>query len=228
MTRLVALLPMKGHSERVPNKNLREFNGRPLCHWMLNTLDAVPVVDEVVVDTDSAEIAEAARRFDATVLDRPEELRGDHVPMNEIILHDIARVDADHCLQTHCTNPLLRPETISEAIAAFREGDGDSLFSVTPLQTRLWDADGEPINHERDELKRTQDLPPVYEENSNLYLFTRESVERRENRIGDDPEMFPMEASEAIDIDEMVDFRIAEMLHRDRYGEEPSLEVVVE
>jgi CMP-N-acetylneuraminic acid synthetase len=228
MTRLVALVPMKGHSERVPNKNLREFNGRPLCHWVLNTLDAVSEVDEIVVNTDSPEIAEEARRFDATVFERPEELRGDHVSMNRIILHDVARVEANHYLQTHCTNPLLCPETVVEATEAFATGDGDSLFSVTPLQTRLWDANGEPINHRRDELKRTQDLPPVYEENSNLYLFTETSLERRDNRIGDDPDMFPMDESEAIDIDEMIDFKVAEMLHRDRYGEEPSLEAVVE
>lgn len=227
MSRLVALVPMKGHSERVPNKNLRTFNGRPLCHWVLNTLDETPEVDGIVVNTDSAEIAAEAERFDATVFERPEELRGDHVEMNDIILHDVRRAEADRYLQTHCTNPLLRSGTVSEAVAAFGDRNCDSLFSVTRLQTRLWDADGEPINHERDELKRTQDLPPVYEENSNLYVFTRESLERRKNRIGDDPAMFPMEASEAMDIDEMVDFRIAEMLHRDRYGEEPSLGAVV-
>lgn len=223
MPRLVALVPMKGHSERVPNKNLRAFNGRPLCHWILNTLDATPEVDEIVVNTDSGEIAAEAERFDATVLERPEELRGDYVEMNDILLHDVRRTDGDLYLQTHCTNPLLLSETVSEAVAAFEERDCDSVFSVTRLQTRLWDADGEPINHRRDELKRTQDLPPVYEENSNLYVFTTDSIERRGNRIGDDPAMFPMAAAEAIDIDELVDFKIAEMLHRDRYGEEPSL-----
>lgn len=227
MTRLVALVPMKGHSERVPNKNLRAFNGRPLCHWVLNTLRATPEVDDVVVNTDSAEIAEEARSFDATVLDRPEELRGDRVSMNDIIRHDVAHTEADLYLQTHCTNPLLRPETVSEAVETFEDRDCDSLFSVTPLRTRLWDADCTPINHERDELKRTQDLDPVYEENSNVYLFTEESLARRENRIGDDPAMFAMDALEAIDIDELVDFRIAEMLHRDRHGEEPGLDEVV-
>jgi N-acylneuraminate cytidylyltransferase len=228
MSRLVALVPMKGHSERVPNKNLRTFNGRPLCHWVLNTLDATPEVDEIVVNTDSEEIAAEAERFGATAFERPEALRGDYVEMNDILLHDVRRTDSDLYLQTHCTNPLLRSGTVSEAVVAFEEQDCDSLFSVTPLQTRLWDADGEPINHRRDELKRTQDLPPVYEENSNLYVFTGESIERRDNRIGDDPAMFPMEAFEAIDIDELIDFRIAEMLHRDRYGAEPSLETAAE
>jgi len=223
MRRVTALVPMKGHSERVPNKNLRSFNGRPLCHWILNTLEATPEVDSIVVNTDSTEIAEEVQKFDTTVIDRPAELEGDHVPMNEIILHDIQKTEGDIYLQTHCTNPLLRSQTITNAITAFQERDCDSLFTVTPLQTRLWDSDGEPINHRRDELKRTQDLPAVYEENSNCYLFTPESVKCRENRIGDNPTMFKMGETEALDIDEPLDFKIAEIIHREQNGENPSL-----
>jgi len=223
MTQLVAIVPMKGHSERIPNKNLRNFNDRPLCHWILNTLSHTPEVDEIVVNTDSGRIADEARTFNATVLIRPERLRGDHVSMNEVILHDVAKTDGDVYLQTHCTNPLLHSETISEAVSMFEEHDCDSLFSVTPLQTRLWDENGDPINHQRDELQRTQDLPPIYEENSNIYLFTPESVKRRSNRIGDNPTMFPMDEAEAIDIDELIDFKIAESLHREKYGDEPDL-----
>lgn len=229
MPRLAALVPMKGHSERVPNKNLREFNGRPLCHWILNTLRATPEVDKLAVNTDSSEIAAEAKTFGATVIDRPERLRGDQVPMNDIILNDVCAIDADLYLQTHCTNPLLRPSTISEAVSTFLEDDEcDSLFSVTPHQTRLWDQDCEPINHERDQLQRTQDLEPVYEENSNIYIFTQGSVENRENRIGDHPKMFPMQAEETIDIDQPIDFRLAEFLHQDRYGENPNLSDAVD
>lgn len=228
--RVAALVPMKGHSERVPDKNVREFNGRPLFHWILNTMEAATTVDEIVVNTDSEEIATgAAEHFEVTVLERPEELRGDHVSMNEIILHDVGAVDADVFLQTHCTNPLLRPGTVDDAVETFRRDEAhDSLFSVTPLQTRLWDEDCEPINHQRDQLLRTQDLPPVYEENSNVYCFTESSVRRRNNRIGDEPMMYEMDEREAIDIDEPIDFRVAEFYHRDRYGSEPSLEEVVE
>lgn len=190
-------------------------------------MEAADMVDEIVVNTDSDEIAsEAAEHFDVTVFDRPERLCGDHVSMNQIILHDVAAVDADVYLQTHCTNPLLQPETVDDAISTFLDSDADSLFSVTPLQTRLWDGDGEPVNHERDQLQRTQDLDPIYEENSNLYVFTRDSVERRENRIGDDPEMYPMDEAEATDIDEMIDFEFAEYLHKRRHGENPSVTAV--
>lgn len=229
MPRLAALVPMKGQSERVPNKNLRDFNGRPLCHWILNTLRATPEVDELVVNTDSPEIAEEAETFGATVIDRPERLQGDRVPMNDIILNDVRAVEADVYLQTHCTNPLLRASTISEAVSTFLEDDEcDSLFSVTPLQTRLWDGNTKPINHERDELQRTQDLDPVYEENSNIYLFTRESVQRRENRIGNRPKMFPMDTEETMDIDQPIDFRVAEFLHQDWYGDTPTFDEVTD
>ena len=92
----------------------------------------------------------------------------------------------------------------------------DSLFSVTRLQTRLWNAEGEPINHDRNVLARTQDLPPVFEENSCLYLFTRESLERHGNRIGERPILFELPREEAWDIDEEVDFRVAEALYASR------------
>lgn len=221
-------MPMKAHSERVPNKNIREFNGKPLFHWILAALEATDVVDKIVVDTDSRHIAREARdRFAVEVIDRPYELRGDTVSMNEIIGHDIAAVDADLYLQTHCTNPMLRPETVEEAVERYRTTDTDSLFSATPVQTRLWDADGEPINHRRDELIPTQDLNSVYEENSNLYLFTGESFAKSRNRIGDEPTMLLLNAEDAVDIDYPIDFKIAEFLHRDRYGDSPSFEEVL-
>lgn len=221
-----ALVPMKAHSERVPRKNVRKFNGKPLFHWILNTLDAADSIDQIIVNTDSSRIAnEAPELFDVHIIDRPEDLRGDHVSMNKILLYDVTQTESDLFLQTHCTNPLLRPETIDQAVEAFVKDDNhDSLFSVTALQTRLWDGDAVPINHERDELLPTQELPPVYEENSNLYIFTQASLEQRENRIGDNPMMFEMNAEEAIDIDEMIDFKIAEFLHRHRHGENPSFD----
>lgn len=228
MTGVTALVPMKGHSERIANKNIREFNGRPLCHWILHTLERTAEIETILVNTDSTEIADEARNFDVQIIDRPERLRGDYVSMNEIICHDVEYTDGDRYLQTHCTNPLLRPETISDAITQFGEKACDSLFSVTPMQTRLWDASGDPINHDRNKLKRTQDLTPVYEENSNIYLFTAKSVQRHENRIGMDPEMFQMDETEAIDIDELIDFKIAESLHRERYGDEPDLTEVID
>ena len=154
----------------------------------------VPSVDHVVIDTDSAWITDdAATAFpDVTVLERPAHLRDGSTPMNDVLLHDVEQVPADLYLQTHSTNPLLRSETIERAIAHLHasRATADSLFGVTRLQTRLWTAEGRPLNHDPDVLFRTQDLPPVYEENSCIYLFDGETLRRRRNRLGERPMLF--------------------------------------
>lgn len=217
--RIVALVPMRHQSERVPQKNYRDFNGKPLFFWIVETLLAIPLIQKVAIDTDSSRIKELAVHFGEGVLiiDRPEHLRSGHTPMNGILLHDIAQIDADYYLQTHSTNPLLKKETIERAIETFlgSRDRHDSLFGVTRLQTRLYDKDGRAMNHNPDKLERTQDLPPVYEENSNLYIFTKNILQTRKNRIGFHPMMFEIPRHEAWDIDEEIDFRVAELLARD-------------
>jgi len=218
--KIAALVPMRHHSQRVPGKNYRPLAGKPLFQHILETLQAVPEIDTVMVDTDSEPVMDGVQRLFPTVklIARPKHLRADDVPMNDILLHDTAQVQADFYLQTHSTNPLLKAETISRGIQSFITNipTYDSLFSVTRLQTRLYWQDGRAINHNPLELLQTQDLPPVYEENSCVYLFTRENLERKKHRIGDKPLMFEIDADEAWDIDEELDFEIADFLMRKR------------
>ncbi len=213
---IVALVPMRHNSERVPGKNYREMAGKPLYAYILNTLSAVEAISQIVVDTDS-EVIRAGVFADfpqVTLLERPEYLRAGEIPMNDILLHDTSQVPADFYLQTHSTNPLLSGASIESAIGAFLDAypQKDSLFSVTELHTRLYDADGRAINHDPSQLLRTQDLPPVYKENSCIYLFTRRILEKHGHRIGPNPILFPISAEEAQDIDEDSDFRLAEGL----------------
>ena len=219
MTGVAAIVPMRHESERVRGKNYRSFGGRPLFHHVVETLIECPLIDRVVIDTDSEVIRDdAARRFpDVEVVERPAHLRAGTVSMNDVLLNDVHRIDADLYLQTHSTNPLLTTGSVTRAIEALQSDEShDSLFGVTRLQVRLWTPDARPLNHERDVLLRTQDLPPVYEENSCLYLFSRASLERRGNRIGERPILFELPRDEAWDIDEELDFTIAEALYRSR------------
>ncbi|MCS6906976.1 MAG: acylneuraminate cytidylyltransferase family protein [Anaerolineales bacterium] len=216
--KFVALVPMRHHSQRVPGKNYRPLAGKPLFYHILETLQRCPEIAEIAVDTDSPLILqEVKRHFPAVYLiERPKELCGDRVPMNEILLYDVAQVKADFYLQTHSTNPLLKAETISRAVHTFLENYPayDSLFSVTRLHTRLWDQLGRAINHNPAILLQTQDLPPVYEENSCLYIFSAETLVRRRNRLGERPLMFEIDPSEAWDIDDELDFAIVDFLLR--------------
>jgi CMP-N-acetylneuraminic acid synthetase len=214
--KIVALVPMRHHSQRVPGKNYRLLAGKPLYQHIIETLLSTPEIGAVVVDTDSEPVITGLRQDfpQVIILPRPERLRADSVPMNDILLYDTAEVAADLYLQTHSTNPLLRSATISRAIQTIQADfpAHDSLFSVTRLQTRLYDQAGRAINHDPNILLQTQDLPPVYEENSCLYLFKREDLVRRHNRLGERPLLFEIEADEAWDIDEELDFAVTDFL----------------
>jgi CMP-N-acetylneuraminic acid synthetase len=214
--KLVALVPMRHHSQRVPGKNYRLLAGKPLFHHIIETLLAVREINEIVVDTDSDPVMDGLRKNfpQVKVINRPDALRADDVPMNDILIYDTSQVPADFYLQTHSTNPLLRPETVSRAIQSFLADypTHDSLFSVTRWQTRLYDQNGKAINHDPSVLIQTQDLPPVYEENSCLYLFTRRNLIERHHRIGPKSMMFEINANEAWDIDEELDFEICNFL----------------
>ena len=222
MTKIIALVPMRHNSQRVPGKNYRPLAGKPLYQHIIETLLNIPEIAEVVVDTDSAPVMDGLRRDfpQVRIIERPEHLRADAIAMNEILSYDTAQVEADFYLQTHSTNPLLRAETISCAIQTFFKGypGWDSMFSVTRLQTRLWDELTRPINHNPAILLQTQDLPPVYEENSCLYLFTRQNLLARRNRLGERPLMFEVPAEEAWDIDEELDFAVTDFLMRQKVG----------
>jgi CMP-N-acetylneuraminic acid synthetase len=212
---------MRHHSQRVPGKNYRPLAGKPLFHHIIETLLTVPLINEIVVDTDSEPVMDGLRQYfpQVKIIDRPKHLRADDVPMNEILLYDTEQFPADFYLQTHSTNPLLKPETVSRAIQTFLAGypTRDSLFSVTRWQTRLYDKDGNAINHNPHELIQTQHLPPVYEENSCIYIFNRANLAAKQHRISDHPMMFEIDADEAWDIDEELDFTISDFLMNRRH-----------
>jgi CMP-N-acetylneuraminic acid synthetase len=216
MKKIVALVPMRHHSQRVKGKNYRTLAGRPLYHHILSTLELCPEIAVIVVDTDSQVVMDGINEEfpKVQILIRPEHLRAEETPMNEVLLHDTEQIEADFYLQTHSTSPLLSAKTISSAIRTMKQNypSYDSLFSVTRRQTRYWDELGRAINHNPAILLQTQDLPPVYEENSCLYIFTRETLELQRNRIGLRPLMFEIDAAEAWDIDEEIDFKIVDLL----------------
>ena len=170
---------MKANSVRVKGKNFRDFCGKPLFRWILDTLLQVKELDQIVINTDARHILAENGLIDTdriTIRDRKPEICGDHVSMNLVLADDVANVPAHLYLMTHTTNPLMSADTIRKSIAAFMDAkaanSADSLFTVNKVQTRFYRADSSPVNHVPDNLIPTQELEPWFEENSNLYLFT--------------------------------------------------------
>lgn len=219
---MIVLLPMKGNSERVKNKNMRNFDGLPLYHAIMKSLLASKYIEAVAINTDSEIIAtDAKENFGdkVIIIERPVAIQGDFVSMNDIIAYDLSKLKGEHFLQTHSTNPLLKSETIDAAIEKYFNGleHFDSVFGVTKIQTRFYDKDAKAINHNPNELLRTQDLEPLYEENSNFYIFSKDAFENANNkRIGLKPQIYEVNKLEAVDIDELEDFILAELLYKNR------------
>jgi CMP-N-acetylneuraminic acid synthetase len=220
---IAALVPMRHSSERVPGKNYRDFAGKPLFFHVTESLLKCSLITTVVIDTDSPTVIDLTKQHfgdRVKILERPEHLRDGSIAMNDVLLNAISQVPADFYLQTHSTNPILKPETVESAVKKFLEifPMYDSLFTVTKKNVRFWDSLARPINHNQNILLRTQDLPPIFEENSCLYLFSKEILQRKHNRIGDRPFLFEMPEIEAQDIDVELNFKVAEFLFKELNG----------
>jgi CMP-N-acetylneuraminic acid synthetase len=221
--KVVALLPMKANSERVPGKNFKMIGGKPLFRWILDELLLVPQISQLVINTDARDLIsihsnEGDKRV--TIRDRESAICGDLVSMNSIIGDDINAVPADVYLMTHTTNPLLTASTIEAALKSFNlareRGECDSLFSVNKVQTRFYDKRVKPVNHDPDNLVRTQDLDLWFEENSCIYIFTRQSFLSTKARIGNTPKYFITPKLESVDIDDSEDWEMAAALLNSR------------
>ncbi len=217
MYNFVGLMPMRHSSSRVKGKNYRDFgDGRPLFYHMAEKLLNCTEIDKIVINTDSFEIKNLCKKDfpEILVIDRPESLTSEFCPMNDILLHDVKKVKSKFYLQTHSTNPLLSINSLNNSLKFFKDNfpSYDSLFSVTRKQLRYWDSKSKPINHNEKVLIRTQDLTPIYEENSCIYIFERDSIIQNLNRIGKRPFLYEINPLEAIDIDEEIDFELAERI----------------
>ena len=214
--KIVALLPMKANSERVKGKNFKEFYGKPLFRWILDTLLSVNDIDCVVINTDARGILAKNGLVETDkiiIRDRKPEICGDMVSMNLVIEDDVRNVDADIYLMTHATSPLIEANTVQRALKEFQDksnhNEVDSLFTVDKIQTRFYRKDCSAVNHDPNNLLPTQSLEPWFEENSNLYIFTKEAFAKTNARIGAKPMMFESPKYESIDIDTPDDWDFA-------------------
>ncbi len=214
---LVALLPIKANSERVPGKNFKNFGGKPLFMWILEKLLAVNEIEAIIINTDAENLLKVNGLPDSNKIilrNRKKEICGDDISMNLVLQDDLKNINSKYFLMTHTTNPFLNKETILQALSTFKQaiktGSHDSLFTVNKIQERFYDKDLVPINHDPLNLIKTQDIPEWYSENSNLYLFTKESFLKNNSRIGTYPKMLSTSKLESLDIDTPEDWELAE------------------
>ena len=208
----VAIVPMKLNNRRLPQKNTKSFtNGKPLCYYILSTLLKVEGIDEVYVYCSNPDICEFIPEG-VKYLKRSESLDQDTTKMNVVLKCFAADVPADIYVMTHTAAPFVKPESLKEGLDAGVSGGYDSSFAAKKLQDFLW-KDGAPFNYELDNIPRTQDLPPLYEETSGFYIYEKTVMTELGRRIGNRPYIVEVGEIESVDIDEAEDFMIADAIY---------------
>lgn len=205
----VAVVPMKLNNRRLPQKNTKSFtNGKPLCSYILSTLLKVSGIDEVYVYCSNPDIKDFIPEG-VNYLKRSESLDQDSTKMNEVLKCFAEDVPADIYVMTHTTAPFISYESIEKGLNAVLSGEYDSSFAAKKLQDFIW-KDGKPFNYELNNIPRTQDLEPLFEETSGFYIYRSEVMKKLNRRIGDKPFITEVGEIESIDIDEPEDFEIAD------------------
>jgi len=210
--RTVAIIPIKSKSTRVPKKNFRIFNGVPLYKHFLKKFVPNHPFDEIYVDTDSQEVKDCARRLGFSVIDRPKHLAADTVNGNHLLLYEANLIKADIYFQLFITAPLLSLDTIKKAHQIMTKNlEYDSILTALERHSWFW-YKGKPINYDPRILPRSQDAEPIIQETTGLYGIRKEVLFERRSRIGYKPYFLIVNEREGIDLDNEIDFKIAEFL----------------
>lgn len=214
--RTIAIMPIKLINERCPGKNTRLLGGLPLLQYELNSLIQTEMCDEIHVYCSDERIVSFVPKG-VLFTKRPDYLDLPTSNFTQIFECFMNEINADIYVYAHATAPFVKRETMEQCIMAVKSGKYDSAFCAIKLQEYLW-MDGEPLNFNASNIPRTQDLPPVFQETSGVYVFTKEVFQKHKRRIGVKPFIKTVSFKESIDIDTPEDFLLAEnFLHLDEF-----------
>ena len=211
--KVACFIPIKANSERVPGKNFRQLNGKPLYMYIVEHVIEADVFDDIYIDTNSSEIKEYVEANGLKVIERKEELAQNTANGNDLLnYHYTLYPKYDFYFQLFATAPYLQPDTIKNSVEILLNSPkNDSIFTAIQHNGFFW-LNNNPINYRPSILPRSQDMVPVVEETTGLYVITREALIKYRSRIGALPYIKFVSKFEAIDINTEEDFKIAEFI----------------
>lgn len=207
---IIAVMPIKLKNERCPGKNTRLLGDKPLLQYELDSLKETGLCDEInVYCSDEAVVPFLPEGVN--FIRRPKELDLPTSNFTQIFTCFMNEKNADVYVYAHATAPFVTVDTMKQCIEAVVSGEYDSAFCAEKLQDYLWQ-DGKPLNFDATNVPRTQDLKPIFQETSGVYVFTKDVFEKYNRRIGMKPFIKEVSFREAVDIDNPEDFQLAEVM----------------
>ena len=212
---IIAMVPVRSGSTRVPNKNTRKFANTSLLELKLKVLKNVSEINQIIVSTDCDIAAEIAHKQSIKVQWRSKYFAGSEVTNDQHWLHIAETTPGDIVFLAQVTSPLLRVSSIQKALNTFlNSGSNDSLNSVSVEKKFLW-KDMNPINYDINVTPKSQDLPNIVSLNFAITIIHKQAMIKRKNVIGYRPSFFELDKVEALDIDDLVDFKVAELMYQE-------------
>jgi CMP-N-acetylneuraminic acid synthetase len=207
----IAIVPIKKHSRRVPNKNFLDLSGKPLLSYIFESLKSSDLFEDIYCYTSDVTISELLPQG-IKILPRDAKLDSDSTTHEDLWVPAIKFLPPNSTiLMTHATSPFLSVAKMHEAFELFREGTYDSVFGVQEIKSHIW-FEGKPLNYNLGNLTPTQSIRPIYRETNGLYIFKREGFLSSQSRIHGRSKYVVLDDIESIDIDTSTDFRIAESI----------------
>lgn len=210
----VALIPLRGGSKSIPQKNIKLIAGKPLCAWCLEAAIKSRSIDSVYVSTDCAKIADVVESLGlgVKVIFRPDEFATDESSTESVMLHFMSQLSFDALVTIQVTSPLLQAQDLNRALVQFQAEKYDSMLSAVRVKRFFWDNNSSPINYDPLFRPRRQDFRGTFMENGAFYITKRDVLELYNCRLGGKIGIYEMDHSSAIEIDELEDWEPVERL----------------
>jgi CMP-N-acetylneuraminic acid synthetase len=215
--KIIALVPLRGGSKSIANKNIRKLAGKPLAYWALSAATGSKHIDEVWVSTEDAKIKKVVLGLGlkVKVIDRPIELAGKNSSTESVMLHLAKAVPFDVLVTLQATSPLTESKNIDRAIEELIEGEHDSLVTGVRVKRFFWEETGKPINYDPAKRPMRQNWKGVITENGAFYITKRKLLEQTQCRLGGKIKVFEMLPETELEIDEPHDWkRVAKLLKK--------------
>ncbi|MBM3095511.1 acylneuraminate cytidylyltransferase family protein [Ensifer sp. T173] len=217
-TQITALIPLRGGSKSIPDKNIKTLADRPLCAWVLKAACDCDAIGSVYVSTDSDKIRQVVEGLGlpVTVIDRPQQLAQDHSSTEDVMMHFASVVPFETLVTIQATSPLLEGRDLDKALKLFEAGSYDSMLSAVRLKRFFWNDDFTPVNYDPLHRPRRQVFDGILMENGAFYVTTRRMLETSKCRLGGKTAVYEMGEHTAVEIDEPEDWVLVERVLQKR------------